>query len=227
MKNYIDQKTGNVIWKGDLQITKGNHMNMPLRTEAYLPGDERGHINASSLSGSNSRLNIVPQNADVNHGAYYSMERGERTALQNDASIHSTKTAVVNGKPGDRPEAFMVSDNITYADGHTESIHHSFANASYAEQQAWNDESASIPDTFEASNPSDGLRSTMSISDYASLMEATDAELPGIAEDYAAADFYGIPGADVSANNNASAETDVLADAEVSVDNLSADDDLA
>lgn len=218
MKNYIEQKTGNVIWEGDLQITKGDHTNMPSRTEAYLPGDERGHVNASSLCGSNLRSNIVPQNADVNHGAYYSMERGERTALQNDASIHSTKTAVVNGKPGDRPEAFMVSDNITYADGHTESIHHSFANASYAEQQVWNDESASIPDTFEASNPSDGLRSTMSISDYASLMEATDAELPGIAEDYAAADFNGIPGADVSANNNADAETDTFSDA---------DDDLA
>lgn len=227
MKNYIEQKTGNVIWDGDLQITKGNHANMPLRTEAYLPGDERGHVNASSLGGSNSRLNIVPQNADVNHGAYYSMERGERTALQNDASIHSTKTAVVNGKPGDRPEVFMITDNITYADGHTESIYHSFANVSYAEQQAWNDQSSSIPDTFEASNPSDSLRSTMSISDYASLMEATDAELPGITEDYAAADFNGIPGADVFANNNADAETDALADAEVSVDNLSADDDLA
>lgn len=58
----------------------------------------------------------------------------------------------------------------------------------------------------------------MSISDYASLMEATDAELPGIAEDYAAADFNGIPGADVSANNNADAETDTFSDA---------DDDLA
>ena len=46
---------------------------MPYRTDAYLPGDERGHINASSLGG-NSKDNVVAQNAELNHGAYYSME---------------------------------------------------------------------------------------------------------------------------------------------------------
>lgn len=77
---------------------------MPGRTDAYLPGDERGHVNASSLQGSNTLENVVPQNSDVNHGAYYSMEQGERSALQNGAAIDSSKTAVVNSEPGARPD---------------------------------------------------------------------------------------------------------------------------
>ena len=51
MKNnnsYINSDNGNVSWNGELSIQKGDHSNMPYRTDAYLPGDERGHINASS-----------------------------------------------------------------------------------------------------------------------------------------------------------------------------------
>lgn len=78
MKNnnsYINPDNGNVSWNGELSIQKGDHSNMPYRTDAYLPGDERGHINASSLGG-NSKDNVVAQNAELNHGAYYSMEQG-------------------------------------------------------------------------------------------------------------------------------------------------------
>ena len=200
----VDPNTGNVSWKGPLSLQKGNHSHMPPRTEAYLPGEnevgtyDRGHVNASSLGGANTVDNITPQHRDLNRagGAYYAMEQGERSALQNGAAIDSTKTAVVNAHPGDKPEIFMVSDNVTYSDGHTESIHHSFTNASYAEQQAWNDQSAALPGTFDAPNPGDVLASSMSSSEYAELMESTDAELPGIAEDYAPADFSGVPGAD-------------------------------
>ena len=81
----------------------------------------------------------------------------------------------------------MVTDTITYADGYAETIHHSFTNASNAEQEAWNDASAALPDTFDAPNPGDALRSSMSSEEYASLMESTDAQLPGIADDYAPA----------------------------------------
>lgn len=201
--NYssIDPVTGNVSWDGPLSIGKGNHSHMPSRTEAYLPGDERGHVNGSSLKGSNTPENVVPQNADVNHGAYYSMERGERSALLSGAAIDSSKTAVVNAQPGARPDLFTVTDNVTYSDGHAESIHHSFTNASYADQQAWNDMSAALPDTFDAPNPGNVLADSMSSSEYAELMENTDAELPGIAEDYAAADFSGIPGTDSVASD--------------------------
>ena len=218
-----DSNNGNVSWEGDLSIEKGDHSHMPGRTDAYLPGDERGHINASSLGGTNTTDNIVAQHYDVNRGAYYSMEQGERTALQNGAAIDSSKTAIVNANPGDRPEAFMVSDNVTYSDGHTESVHHSFTNASYAEQQAWSDQSVALPDTFDAPNPGDTLSSSMSSGEYADLMENTDAELPGIAEDYAAADFSGTPNTDsvafVSESNASDGETsDTASDAAVSED---------
>lgn len=182
--NYssIDYDTGNVIWDGPLTAEKGNHECMPERTEAYLSGDERGHVNASSLGGNNTIANVVPQNYDLNHGAYYSMEQGERMVLKSEGAIHSTKIAIANGH--NRPEVFMVTDEVTYADGHTEMIHHSFANASNVEQQLWNEQTAMMPETFEAPNPEAGLRCSMNPTEYMELMERTDMELPNIAEEY-------------------------------------------
>lgn len=226
--NYssVAPDTGNVTWEGPLSLQKGNHSHMPPRTEAYLPGEneigsyDRGHVNASSLGGANTIDNITPQHSDLNRtgGAYYAMEQGERAAIQNGAAIESTKIAIVNSQPGDRPEGFMVSDHVSYTDGHMEAIHHSFTNASYAEQQAWNDQSVTLPGTFDAPNPGEVLSGSMS--EYAELMDRTDAELPDIADSYAPADFSGIPGAgsicveenaDAISNDNsvdASADTD-------------------
>ena len=206
----INNENGNVTWRGPLSINPGDHSNMP---KLDLPsGFERGHVNASSLGGGNTRSNIVAQHADVNHGAYYDMEMAERSALKNGVAIDSTKTAIVDGRPGDVPHTFLVSDNLTFPDGHTESIHHSFTNASYAEQRAWNDISAALPDTYDAPNPGDSLRNSMSAAEYSSLMTSTDAAIPSIADDYAAADFSGIPEIDSEANNavetsDASADT--------------------
>ena len=203
----VDPTNGNVRYSGSLEITKGDHSHMPARSEAYLPGDERGHVNASSLGGTNTTANVVAQSSDVNHGAFYSMEQGERAALQGHAEIQSAKTAIVNGEAGDRPQAFMVSDTVTYADGHSEAIHHSFANEPYADQAAWNAESAQLPGALEAENPGDGLRDSLPEADYAELMESTDAELPGIQADYAPADFSGLPGADTADTSEATADT--------------------
>lgn len=225
--SFVDPNTGNVSWRGYISIEKGNHSNMPSRTSAYLPGYERGHVNASSLGGSNTPDNIVPQHYDVNHGAYYSMEHGERSALQNGATIDSSKTAIVNSQPGDTPEVFMVSDTVTYSDNHTESIHNSFTNASYAEQQAWNDQSAALPGTFDGQNPENTLANSMSSVEYAELMENTDAELPGISEDYAEADFSGVPGIDSAAFDIDTTVSDENAVASVDADsdvNCDADD---
>lgn len=224
--SFVDPNTGNVSWRGSLSIEKGDHSHMPSRTSAYLPGDERGHVNASSLGGGTTD-NIVPQHYDLNHGAYYSMEHGERAALQNGATIESSKTAVVNSQPGDRPAVFMVSDTVTYSDNHTESIHHSFTNASYTEQQAWNDQSAALPGTFDGQNPENTLANSMSSVEYAELMENTDAELPGISEDYTEADFSGVPGIDSAAfdidttvsDENAVASVDADSDVNCDTDN--------
>lgn len=212
--NTVNPENGNITWEGNLHVTKGDHSHMPSRTEAYLPGDEKGHVTASSLGGSNTSKNIVAQHSDVNHGAFYSMEQGERSALQNQAEIYSEKAVVVDGEPGGRPQAFMVSDNVTYADGHTESIHHSFVNESYADQTAWNAESAQLPGAMEAPNPGDGLRDALPTSEYADLMESTDAELPGINADYAPADFSGLPGAEASGEGtNASSDAAAASEA--------------
>lgn len=183
----IDPSNGNVIWNGPLSVEKGNHAGMPARTEAYLPCDERGHVNASSLGGKNTPSNVVAQHRDLNHGAYLSMENGERHALQNGASIDSEKIAVVDAQPGDRPTTFMVNDAVTYADGHTEPIHHSFTNESNVDQIAWNGIASSLPGTYDAPNPGDELRESMSSVEYSELMETTDAGLSDLTGDYASA----------------------------------------
>ena len=178
----IDDKTGNVTWQGPLSIEKGNHNNMPSRSDAYIAGYERGHVNASSLGGDNTLANIVPQHRDLNHGAYYSMEQGERITLRNGASIDSTKVAVANGNS--RPEVFMVTDKVTYEDGHIEMIHHSFTNASNAEQQLWNEQIAALDNIYEVPNPANELRNSMSTIAYSELMEDTNMILPNIVEEY-------------------------------------------
>lgn len=202
--SHVDSVTGHVIYNGALTITKADHHEMMPRTEAFLPGDERGHLCASSLSpyAVNTSVNVVPQNGnDINHGAWLHTENGERTALMEGASIDSLKTAYVDGKVGDRPNTFTVSDHIIYADGHREQIHFSFINEAYADQALFNEISASLQDTFNEANPSDTLRSDMSAQQYAELMESSDALLPGIETDYAAADYSGLP---LSASTSAS-----------------------
>ena len=218
----VDPETGNVKWDGPLGIEPGNHKGMTPRTDAYLPGDEKGHVNASSTGGVNNNTNVVPQNADLNHGAYYSMEKGERTALQNGASINSEKTAVVDSQPGDRPYAFTVNDTVTYADGHSEEIHHSFTNESNAAQEEWNNMSASFPDTYEAPNPGDSLRDSMETSEYTELMEETDMSLVNLDAEYEPADFSGDPYAMVEMENDA--DVDMSDDVDDGIDDDGIDD---
>lgn len=214
----VDPRNGNVTYRGPEELVRGNHNSMPARNQAYLPDDERGHVNASSLGGANTKSNVVAQNKDVNHGAYYSMEQGERAAIKSGATIQTEKTAVVDGKPGDRPDTFLLNDTVTYADGHTENIHLSFSNEAYSDQEAWNQTSAALPDTFDAPNPGDSLRDSMSTSEYATLMETTDADLPDIAQEYAPADFRGLPGADMQEGTGADISTDMGPDADAGTD---------
>ena len=122
-----------------------------------------------------------------------SVERGERAALQKGVSIYSEKTAIVNGNVGDRPAAFTTSDVLTYPGGHVENIHTSLQNESYAFQAEMNEISASLPDTFTAANPGDSLRTTMTAEEYAEMMIETDQVLPNLSDEYAPADFSGVP----------------------------------
>ena len=152
------------------------------------------------------------------------VERGETAALRSGASIDSVRTVVVNGPPDSKtPEAFLISDTVTYPDGHVESIHHSFANIGYAEQAEMEAISASLPDAIDAPNPGDALRASLSPESYAELMEATDAELPSIADTYASADFSGaLPEPDT-----ASGDPECSADADSRTDSSAAPDAAA
>ena len=193
--NYtvVDPNTGTITSHGNLEVTKGNHKGMPSRTSAYLPGDERGHIQASSLGGSNDPSNIVPQHHDVNRYGWRDMERGETDALKNGATIDSTKIAHVDGKSGDRPSAFMVNDKITYPDGHTENVHLSFSNESYADQAEEERIVASLGDEiYDAPNP-DAARESMSPEEYKALMEEANQVDFDIRDEYAPADYSGLP----------------------------------
>ena len=201
----VNPENGDVTFKGSLETMKGDHTKMPPRTEAYLPGDERGHVNASSLGGINDTANVVAQNKDVNHRGYRSAERGETKTLNNGASINSEKTAIVGGKVGDRPNTFLVNDSITYPDGHVETVHLSFTNESYATQDSLNEQSSALPGTYEAPNPNDGLRDTMTPEEYTELMEETDPSLPNIADEYEPSDFSGLP--DSVSNSGAKSDT--------------------
>lgn len=191
--SYIDPETGNRIWAGPLEITPGDHHHMPQRDASY-PSSE--------------------------------YERGHNNAssLGGGASIDSVKTVVVNGPPDSKtPEAYLISDTVTYPDGHVESIHHSFANIGYAEQAEMEAISASLPDAIDAPNPGDALRASMSPESYAELMEATDAELPSIADTYASADFSGaLPEPDT-----ASGDPECSADADSRTDSVAAPDAAA
>lgn len=227
--SYIDPRNGNVIFNGPLEITKSDHTRMPPRTEAYLPGDEKGHLCASSLSpfAVNSTVNVVAQNgADINHGVWLQIENGERAALKAGASIHSEKIAYVDGQIGDRPHTFANNDHVTFPDGHSESIHLSLYNGAYADQSAFNDLSVSFPDTFDGVEPTDMLRSENDVAQYAELMESSDLLLPSIADEYTAADYYGLPAVAMAESTaesaNTSAEAEYTSAADTSADDIAA-----
>lgn len=195
--NFVDPATGTKAYNGPSTLTKGNHDHMPARDGSYLPTDERGHIQASSLGGSNKPENIAPQAKDLNHGSWNNMEAAERDALspRNGCTIDSEKTAFSSNQPGNRPDAFTANDSVTFPDGQTQTVNLSFANMQNSEQAAINEEATTqTSDLMDAyPNPGDGLRDSMSPEEYADLMAETDAALPNIADYYAEWDYQGVP----------------------------------
>lgn len=172
------------VYNGPNEITKGNHNGMPMRDDSYLGTDERGHIQASSLGGDNSKENIAPQAKDLNHGAYLSVENGEREALTKGNTVVSEKIAYSSVQPGNRPDAYMVNDTVTNANGKSQEVHHSFANMMNSEQESLNAELGQHSDLLDDPNPGDSLRENMSVQEYSDIMEKTDMELPNIQDEY-------------------------------------------
>lgn len=212
----VDSSTGTKKYNGPSIITHGNHNNMPSRDSSYLSTDERGHIQASSLSGDNSEVNITPQARDLNHGSYLSVENGEKDALRQGYSIQTEKIAFVSNQVGGRSDAFIVNDSVNVGNGQVQEIHHSFANMMNSQQECLNQELNDHSDLLDVSNPSDGLREIMSSEQYADLMERTDPELLDLRDEYKIEEFISSsPPADA---NGIWVETGTQIEAESSVD---------
>ena len=179
----VDIPHGNNTYEGDAKETRGNHKGMPSRTAAYFPTDDRGHIQASMLGGSNDPTNIVPMDRNVNRGSYLHMEYGERDALRSGAAVHSEKTAFSAGDSMGRPTAFMVTDTITRPDGSMDRVYHSFTNVSNEEQQSW-------ADTLEGMDVAENAPSTFEGTDLTTEdKEAMVNTIMGIRETYQSATY--------------------------------------
>lgn len=175
---------GTIVYSDDSVLTKGNHSGMPKRTEAYKPTDERGHIQASSLGGDNTKDNVVPMDKELNHGAYYQMESKEREILNNGGKIHSEKIAYVSTQMGQRPDAFMVNDTIVFPDGSKQTVHLSFQNDPVQEQEEWLEILKEQPDFTECYDNVNPLKEMMTDEEYAKLMDETEELLSDIKDDY-------------------------------------------
>ncbi|KAI95293.1 FhaB [Rhodomicrobium udaipurense JA643] len=88
------------------------------------PGDQGGHLVASSLGGSGDKINLVPQNGNLNTGAWKRMEDRWREALQDGKPVHVKIENVYDGS-SIRPESF----NITYRIGNDRPVEVTFRNA--------------------------------------------------------------------------------------------------
>lgn len=216
---YFRDEKGTITVRGLPDITKGNHNGMPPRTDAYLSTDQRGHIQASSLNGPNDPINIIPMSKELNYGAYYNMEAGERNALKNGCTIETEKIAYVSNQPGNRPDAFMVNDQITYPDGNVQNVHLSFTNLTNEEQDGMDKIEQEYFDVYDHyDNPGDTLRSEFTPQEYAQLMDETDPYLSNVSDYYAAH-------TEISFDNNDGNTVDDMGVDDVDV-SLSCDDDL-
>lgn len=176
----------NKAFYGENYLSESNDKGMKKKDGSYEITDHRGHIQASSQGGSNSIENITPQSRNVNQIGYRAMERGETAVLKSGGSVYSEKIAYASNQPGYRPDAYIVNDTVTYADGRTQNVHTSYTNLQYDEQTKLENEfmreNADMLDAYE--NPGDTLRESMDAKEYTSLMEETDNALPGVKDMY-------------------------------------------
>jgi len=89
-----------------------------------VSGDEGGHLIASILNGSGEKLNLVPMNANLNRGAWKSMENTWASALKDGQSVRFMIDPIYEGASV-RPGSF----NVTYSIGGARPVRVNFANA--------------------------------------------------------------------------------------------------
>lgn len=189
----VDSVTGTTIATGEIQnetASRNNKMQVQAGDELRMSTDQGGHLVAASHNGPAIRENLFAQDGHLNQGQFKTIENAERRLVsntENPVSIYTERTAYMSHpqqEKGVRPDAFMINDTITYADGSKQEVHLSFANMTVEQQENINQELGENVDMENIPNPGDTLRENMSAEEYADLMEKTDTELPGLKEEF-------------------------------------------
>lgn len=190
---FLIDENGTTIAAGRLQDIKAER-NARLQAKAggelRESGDQGGHLVAAQHNGPPISENLFAQDGRLNQGGFKSLENAEHRLIsdpQGKAEIYTERTAFVSNvhaENGNRPDSFMVNDNIRYADGSVQDVHLSFSNMTVQEQEDINQvlETSILPE--DISNPGDTLREFMSPEEYAQLMEETDTVLPNIRDEF-------------------------------------------
>ena len=169
----VDPRTGDVTYSGSLSLEKSDHSHMPSRSGAYLPGDEKGHVNASSLGGRQHNFKRGPA-ARRSEPRRRPLRGGGRTGrtVQRRGDRLRGKTAVVGGQPGDRPIAFTINDSVTLPRTATRSPSTTLSQTSPMPiRRPGTPSRRPCLTPLTRPNPGDGLRGSMDADSYASLME--------------------------------------------------------
>lgn len=110
-------------------------------------GDHGGHLIAHSLGGKNEPCNLDAQAANVNQIDQRGVERDLANLAGNPDNSVYVGVHNFNSNGSQRPDATMITgavrDNTT---GNIDIEHHSFQNASHAEQESWNETAAQNTD---------------------------------------------------------------------------------
>lgn len=115
-RNGYEYKTDEMgrtkLVSGDLQLVEGERT--PLQTEIGHMGletDEGGHILATRFDGPTDAFNLVPQDSNLNRGAWKAMENSWADGLSNGQDV-KVMVEPVYGDDTIRPESFEVLSQI-------------------------------------------------------------------------------------------------------------------
>lgn len=116
----------------------------------YQKGDERGHMLLHGKGGADDIRNISAQHKDVNHGSQTASETEIRNTSQ--SPENTVFVRVVNSASNStRPDSTMITMASKDSHSNIDVKHTGFQNASYADQQSWNDTVQSLANDIEPS----------------------------------------------------------------------------
>lgn len=114
-KYETDDKGRIVSAEGTLRIEENHPREMEsvrnYERQEYKETDERGHLIAHMFGGSDKLDNLVPMDADLNHGDYLKMENTLADAIKDGKTVNLKIEPVYEGESG-RPSEFRISYSI-------------------------------------------------------------------------------------------------------------------